>query len=179
MTATSSRRLPGGLANRAMAAIDGDPDTWWSPGFLAQQGEFVDYASAQPVTVQRLDLTVLDGRHSVPLIAAGSVGDGDDLESQVVVLPPIADQARDNGSTTVTVRLPQPREVDTCGSPAPDDRAAVRDVKTLDWFTGKPLLRPIGLVDLGIAGLQAPAVPARVDGACLMDLLEVEGESCR
>nr|MBA3280651.1 DUF3367 domain-containing protein [Acidimicrobiia bacterium] len=76
VTATSSRRIPGGLANRAMAAIDGDPDTWWSPGFLGQRREYVDYVTAEPVTVDRLALTVLnDGRHSVPRVLQVAVGD--------------------------------------------------------------------------------------------------------
>ena len=46
VTATSGRRLPGGAANRAMTAIDGDPDTWYSPGFLDQHGEYLDFTSA-------------------------------------------------------------------------------------------------------------------------------------
>ncbi|MBX3284902.1 MAG: discoidin domain-containing protein [Actinobacteria bacterium] len=176
VTATSSRRLPGGLVNRAMAAIDGDPDTWWSPGFLDQRGEFVDYVAARPVTVDHLDLTVLnDGRHSVPRSLEVAVGEGDDLDVQTVDLPTIDDQTTENGTTTVTLRLPRTVRGRHVRVTVPDRDGSVRDVETLDWFTGKPLIMPIGLAELGIPGLEAPPMPARIDDTCRDDLLEVDG----
>ena len=176
VTATSSRRLPGGLVNRAMAAIDGDPDTWWSPGFLDQRGEFVDYVNAAPVTVDHLELTLLnDGRHSVPRALEVAVGDGADLEVQTVDLPAIADQATENGTTTLTVHLPRRVTGSHVRVGIPQREGSVREVETLDWFTGKPLVMPVGLAELGIDGLAAPEQPARVDPRCRDDLLEVDG----
>ncbi len=35
----------------------------------------------------------------------------------------------------------------------------MRDVETLDWFTGRPLVMPMGIVELGIDGLEAPDLP--------------------
>lgn len=177
VTATSSRRLPGGLANRAMAAIDGDPDTWWSPGFLDQRGEFVDYVAARPVTVDELQLTLLnDGRHSVPRSLEVAVGEGDDLDIQTVEVPAISDQANENGSTSVAVRLPRTVQGRHIRVTIPRAEDSVRNVETLDWFTGRPLIMPIGLVELGIDGLSAPDLPTRVDDTCRDDLLEVDGE---
>jgi arabinofuranan 3-O-arabinosyltransferase len=177
VTATSSRRLPGGLVNRSMAAIDGDPKTWWSPGFLDQGGEFVDYVAADPVTVDQLELTLLnDGRHSVPRSLEVAVGEGDDLAAQTVDLPEIEDQATENGAVTVSVRLPRAVSGRHIRITVPEGDGAVRDVETLDWFTGRPLIMPIGLVELGIEGLTAPELPARVDDSCRDDLLEVDGE---
>ena len=37
ITSSSSRRLPGDVSAGATAAIDGDPSTHWSPGFLANR----------------------------------------------------------------------------------------------------------------------------------------------
>ena len=177
VTATSSRRLPGGLANRAMAAIDGDPDTWWSPGFLGQQGEFVDYVSAEPVTVDRLALTVLnDGRHSVPRALQVAVGDGTGEDRvQEITLPAIPDQDTDNASHTFEVQLEAPVQGTHVRVTIPERRDAVREVQTLDWFTAKPVVMPIGIVDLGIDGLVAPGLPSRVAGDCRQDLVEVDG----
>jgi arabinofuranan 3-O-arabinosyltransferase len=160
-----------------MAAIDGDPDTWWSPGFLDQRGEFVDYVAASPVTVDRLELTLLnDGRHSVPRSLEVAVGEGDDLDTQTVEVPAIDDQAAENGSVTVTVRLPRAVRGSHVRVTIPRADGAVRDVETLDWFTGRPLIMPIGLVELGIEGLASPELPDQVDDTCRDDLLEVDGE---
>ncbi len=182
VTARSSRRLPGGLSNRAMNAIDGDLDTWWSPGFLDQHGEWIDYQTSEPVTVKRLELTLLnDGRHSVPRALEVTVGSGDDATTQTVRLPEIDDQAEPNARTTVDLELPKPvtgtRVRITLPEPIPD----VRDVETLDWFTGDPVVMPVGFVELGIDGLEAPPTPARVDERCRTDvdetpLLTVDGE---
>ena len=179
VTATSSRRLPGGLTNRAMAAIDGDRNTWWSPGFLGQQREFVDFVTAKPVTVDTFELTVLnDGRHSVPQRLSVAVGDGQGPDQvEVVALPPIADQPTPNGSQTVSVRLKRPLTGTHLRVSVPDEPTAVRDVLTLDWFTGQPVTMPIGLVDLGISGLAAPALPDMIDAACRPDLVRVNGRS--
>ncbi|CAN5673256.1 alpha-(1-_3)-arabinofuranosyltransferase [soil metagenome] len=178
VTATSSRHIPGGLANRAMAAIDGDPDTWWSPGFLDQRREFVDYRTAQPVTVDRFELSVLDdGRHSVPQKLDVTVGSGSGPETtQEVTLEPIPDQSEPNGHHTFSVRLPKPVTGTHVRVAVGASERALREVTTLDWFTGRPVILPIGIVDLGIAGLDAPDTPEQLDPACRTDLLEIDGK---
>ncbi len=175
VTATSNRRLPGGLAVRAMAAIDGDPNTWWSPGFLGQQGSWVDYHTATPVTVSTMAIRVLnDGRHSVPQQLRVEVGTGDGAtRSELVDLAPIGDQAKKNSSHLFQVALKTPRTGTHVRVTVADGPAAVREVTTPDWFTGKPVATPVGLVDLGIAGLQAPPTPARIDASCRTDLVRV------
>ncbi|HEY4377623.1 MAG TPA: alpha-(1-_3)-arabinofuranosyltransferase family protein, partial [Acidimicrobiales bacterium] len=50
ITATSKRRIPGGFTSRASDAIDGNPNTWYSPGFLDQRNEFMDYQLAKPIS---------------------------------------------------------------------------------------------------------------------------------
>jgi arabinofuranan 3-O-arabinosyltransferase len=178
VTATSSRRLPGGLTSRASAAIDGDPTTWWSPGFLGQQREYVDYVTDRPVTVDQFEVTVVnDGRHSVPQALAVAVGDGigDDVV-QEVILPPVDDQARQDATHTFDVRLPEPVEGTHVRVTIPDRPDAVRNVETIDWFTGRNIVMPVGIAELGIGGLRAAPTPARVDTSCRTDLIEVDGE---
>lgn len=174
VTASSKRRLPGGLTNRAMNAIDGDPDTWYSPGFLDQRDEYVDYELAEPLTFDRLDLTVLnDGRHSVPRVLRLEV-DGEPVER--IELPDIADQAEPNARHTFPVELDRSHTGTRITVAVERDAAALREVQTLDWFTGDPLTMPMGIVELGIPGLEAPPLPDQVDGTCRTDLVEVDGQ---
>jgi arabinofuranan 3-O-arabinosyltransferase len=174
VTASSKRRLPGGLSNRAMNAIDGDPDTWYSPGFLDQHGEYLDYETAEPVTFDSLDLTVLnDGRHSVPQALRLEV-DGEVV--QRIELPAIGDQPEQNARHTFPIELDREVTGSRVTLVVEDELPAVRDVETLDWFTDRPLVMPMGIVELGIDGLEAPATPERVDDTCRTDLVEVDGE---
>ena len=175
VTATSKRRMPGGLENRAMNAIDGDPDTWYSPGFLAQQGEYLSYEVPEPITFDSLDISVLnDGRHSVPRKLRLEV-DGEVV--QQITLPEIGDQAEPNAQHSFPVKLDGPVTGKQITLVVEDSEDAVREVKTLDWFTDRPLVMPMGIVDLGIDGLQAPKTPERVDDRCRADLVTVDGKA--
>ena len=174
VTATSGRRLPGGLSNRAMNAIDGDLDTWYSPGFLTQQNEYLDYTLADPISFSDLDLTVLnDGRHSVPRTLLLTV---DGKPVQEIDLPGIEDQAEQNAQHTFHVDLDQEVTGKHIVVSVPDDPKAVREVETLDWFTDRPVVMPLGIVELGIDGLEAPPLPEEVDDTCRDDLVTINGE---
>jgi len=173
VTATSKRRLPGGSSNRAINAIDGDPDTWYSPGFRDQYGEFLDYVSATPLSFDELALTVLnDGRHSVPRTLRLEV-DGEPV--QRIDLPDIEDQTEPNARHTFDVQLDRRVEGTRITLVVEDETSAVRRVETLDWFTDRPLVMPIGIVELGIDGLEAPTRPRELDATCRDDLIEVDG----
>jgi arabinofuranan 3-O-arabinosyltransferase len=177
VTATSKRRLPGGLSNRAMNAIDNDPDTWYSPGFLDQHAEYVTYEvpKADPITFDSMNLTVLnDGRHSVPQALRLEV---DGKVVQRIDLPAIADQPEQNARHTFPIKLDKPVTGTKISLVVEDDIPAVRDVETLDWFTDRPLVMPMGIVDLGIDGLEAPPTPERVDDRCRTDLVKIDGEA--
>jgi len=174
ITSTSKRRIPGGLDNRASDAIDGDPDTWYSPGFLPQQGEHLDYRLASPITFDHMALTVLaDGRHSVPqrirLEVDGKVTDGIDL-------PAIPDQKTPNARHTFDLKLSRPVTGSKISVVVDDTPTAVRDVTTRDYYSDKDVVMPIGFVELGIPGLQAAPLPERVDAACRTDLLRANGQ---
>ncbi|MFN8017794.1 MAG: alpha-(1-_3)-arabinofuranosyltransferase family protein [Acidimicrobiales bacterium] len=175
VTATSKRRLPGGLDNRASNAIDGDPSTWYSPGFLDQHGEYLDYQVAKPISFDHFDLTVLnDGRHSVPQILRLEV---DGTPVQRIQLPKVGDIAEPGHQHTFHVELDKRVEGKRITLAVEDALPAVRDVNTLDWFTDKPLVMPMGIAELAIPGLRAPAVPKRVDSTCRTDLVHVDGKA--
>ncbi|MGI8710609.1 MAG: alpha-(1-_3)-arabinofuranosyltransferase domain-containing protein, partial [Acidimicrobiales bacterium] len=174
ITATSGRRLPGGLDNRASAAIDGNPDTWYSPGFLDQHNEHVDYLLPKPITFDHMALTVLnDGRHSVPqrvrLEVDGQVVQGIDL-------PPIPDQPEPNARHTFDLALTKAitgRSISlVIDTPIP----SVRDVTTTDFYSDEPIVLPVGIVELGIAGLSVPPLPKALAASCRLDLLRVDGK---
>ncbi|NLD75932.1 MAG: DUF3367 domain-containing protein, partial [Acidimicrobiales bacterium] len=179
ITVTSRRRLPGGIENRASAAIDGDPDTWYSPGYLGQNGEWIDVDSAVPFTFDHLDLTVLnDGRHSVPRRVRLEV-DGQYHPDLVFTLPEIGDQDEPNARHTFQIELPRSitaNRIRFVVEESPEDpTASVREVTTLDWYSGDEIVMPIGIVDLGIDGLQIAQPPAAVPSGCRDDLFEVDG----
>ncbi len=179
ITVTSKRRMPGGLANRASAAVDGNPDTWYSPGFLDQRGEYVDAQVARPVTFDHFDLTALtDGRHSVPRKVRLFV-DGTTSDDLVFPLRDVADGTEPGSRYTWHVRLPRTvsgtRIRLQIEQDATHPERTLREATTLDWFTGKALIMPVGIVELGIPGLRAPAPPTRVDATCRSDLLTLDG----
>ena len=169
VVSSSSRRLPGDLTAGATAAIDGDPATHWSPGFLNQDGEWTAYQQADPLTFDHMDLQVVaDGRHSVPtrlrIIADGRPG----VEVDV---PPVADQPERGATTTVPLDLPEA----VTGRDVRIEIAASRPVLTTDWVSLEPVTMPVGITDWGIEGLDAGPAPARTDSGCRTDLLSVDG----
>ncbi len=89
LTLSASGFLPGCLACRADAALDGTPDTAWQTPFDDAESQWVQAVSPTPITLDHLDLSVIaDGRHSVPTAVRVTV-DGSVRE---VTLPVIADQ---------------------------------------------------------------------------------------
>ena len=88
VVASESEHLAGDVRFRASSAIDGDPTTAWNTPFVAPTGQWMEFTSPTPVTVDRLDLQVVaDGRHSVPTQVTLSV-DGTNVP---LAVPPITD----------------------------------------------------------------------------------------
>jgi hypothetical protein len=167
---SSSSRLAGTVANGAAAAIDGDPATAWQTAFgpTSQAGAYVQYQLASPLTVQNLDLQVLaDGRHSVPTRITVSAGG----QHETVALPSITDRHRADATVGVPVHLPQA----LTGSTVRVTVDTVRTETTTNTNTLTQDVLPIGVAELGIPGLVAPATPPTVPATCRNDLLAVDG----
>jgi arabinofuranan 3-O-arabinosyltransferase len=169
VTATSDARLPGSPANRASAALDGDPATFWSPPFEKQPGHWIDVTLPETATIDHLDLELLaDGRHSVPT-RLFLRPDGDDTDVTVVDLPPIEDRAEPNATVAQRVEF-EPITARTL-------RVAVdgvRDVETIDWHSGLDIVMPIGIAELGIPGVEVGRPTDAFDSGCRDDLLTID-----
>jgi arabinofuranan 3-O-arabinosyltransferase len=171
LTASSQTRLSGSLERRARAAVDGDSSTYWSTVFTQQEGRHIDITTAEPTTIDHLDMQIVnDGRHSVPT-ALFLVVDGDTEHPIRLELPELSDQTTPDSSTPVRVDLAQPVTGTSFGFYVD----GVRNVETIDWYTGDPITMPIGIAELGIPGVQSPPQPARFDSGCRTDLLTVDG----
>jgi arabinofuranan 3-O-arabinosyltransferase len=174
VSAEGSRGLSGDLHARASSAIDGDPTTVWSPGFLNQRGEYLDYELDAPISFDRLDLTLLnDGRHSLPTEIT-VIADG--REAAVVELPELEAptgeaQAGADELVRVPVDLPE-----VTGRELRFEVSGVKEVKVIDWHSKGPITAPVGIAELGVPGLSAPPPPDRFDDRCREDLVTVDGE---
>ena len=103
VVAYSLGRLPGDLHDTASAALDGNSQTMWSPGFGPQVGEWIQVHVPSPITFDHLDLQVVaDGHHSVPTSLTISTENGSDN----VTLPPITDGRRQNSTVSVPITFP-------------------------------------------------------------------------
>ncbi|CAN5841513.1 alpha-(1-_3)-arabinofuranosyltransferase [soil metagenome] len=169
VTATSSDRLPGGRDKRASAAIDGDDTTAWTTPFASSVGRWVEYEAAEPITADRMELTVVaDGRHSVPT-SLGVVADGEPLGS--VEVPAVVDGEERGHTETVTVDLP-PLDAETVRFVIED----VRAVDTIDWYSRQPIAQPVAIAELRLGGLALDPPTGAVDDRCRNDLLALDGD---
>jgi len=169
--AQASSHLPGNIDSRPYSAIDGDPTTAWTTGFGPQPGNWIDFTTPHPITLDHMDLTVVaDGQHSVPTQIQVNVNG--QAPGQVVTLPPITD-GKAPGST-VTVHVPLTRVTGT------DIRLTVVSVRaesTINYFNKVSQDLPIGMAELGIPGLDQAQPTGPLPGGCRSDLLSIDGQA--
>jgi arabinofuranan 3-O-arabinosyltransferase len=169
ITARSSDRLPGDVNARAAKALDGDPSTYWSPGYNEQRGQSLEYEFPQPVTFDHLDLSlVADGRHSVPTRLRIQTAGAPD---RVVDVPAIRDSKTPNATVNDTVRF-APVTGKTVRIVVDD----VRNVKTKDYYSRQLISMPVGIAELGIPGVTMPRPAATLPATCRTDLVTVDGK---
>jgi arabinofuranan 3-O-arabinosyltransferase len=167
VTADASESLPGCIRCRASAAADGDRSTAWNTPFVGVKGQWVQFKSPEPVTFERMQLQVVaDGRHSVPtqieLEVDGSV--------RQLTVPPIRDRAVENATVTVPLRFPE-----ISGRRIRVTITGVRTQLATRVAAGDTVAAPVGIAELGIAGLRAARAPAAVVNTCRSDLLTIDG----
>jgi arabinofuranan 3-O-arabinosyltransferase len=170
VTASSSSRLAGDIQSGAFAAIDGNPDTAWEPGFGADAGagQWVQYAVPQPITFDSLNLKVVaDSQHSVPTVITVAA----DGRSEKVNLPAIAERRADGSVVDVPVDLPTPLTGRTIRVTV--DRAGVKNTK--NYYSQSPDALPVAIAEVGIPGLAAQPLPADIPASCRNDLLALDG----
>ena len=167
LTATSSSQLAGTVTQRASQALDGDPTTFWSSEFGPQEGQWLDVRTAAPVTFDHLDLQVVaDGFHSVPTQVRIDAGG----ESRTVDLPAVTDGKARDSVTSVPVSF-----APLTGSDVRVTITKVRPVQTIEYHELTPITMPVAIAELGLPGVQRPAVPATLPAECRSDLLTLDG----
>jgi len=174
--ARSDVRLPGSMADRPSAAIDGDPTTAWTSIYQNQAGHFIEYVVPEPLTAERMAMDIVaDGRHSVPT----SLGlDVDGVRVGTVEIPPIEDlppvDGRPQEDGTVRVDVPLPETV--TGSTFRFTIEGVRELRTKDWYSNSITTAPVAIAELGIDGLRLDPPGATFDSGCRSDLLSIDDE---
>ncbi|MEJ7844937.1 MAG: alpha-(1-_3)-arabinofuranosyltransferase family protein [Acidimicrobiales bacterium] len=167
VTVTSSTRIPGDVAARASTAIDGDPATAWSPAY-GDATPTLEFVTPAPVTVERLDLQVLDdGRRSTPSRLRVESEGGASVVVEVAPPAPGTDGR-------IAVALPEP----VTGTRLRVVVEALHERSVIDWYSDEPVPVPVAIAELGIDGVAA-AVPSgadRLDTGCRADLLTIDGE---
>jgi hypothetical protein len=168
----SNERLPGDLDARAVFAFDGNTKTFWSPGFdgPAQIGAWMQAALTHTVSFDHLDLEVIaDGRHSVPTKIKITTNTGGD---ELVSLPAVKDRKSANAVVSVPVSFPK-----LTGSTIRFTIEAVRQVTTVNWYTQKPIVTPVGIAEIGLPGVRfTPESPkAEIPSVCTSKLLKIDG----
>jgi arabinofuranan 3-O-arabinosyltransferase len=166
----SSGRLPGDLAARSASALDGDPATWWSPAFGAQQGGWLSVNLPHPVDLNLWTMRiVVDDLHSVPTRLRIKI---DDQPARLVTLPALPVSTSPGAIVTVPIDLGEPV---TAKSRVTVTIDAIRPVTTLDAVNGRIGTLPVAIAELGIPGITVPAASATVPDGCRTDLLSIDG----
>ena len=167
--ASSSGRLPGDLRARPSLALDGDPTTFWSSGLGQTDGTWLAYDLPAPVTVDHLDLAVVaDGRHSVPTRLRVEAGG----QAREVAVPRVPDSHTEDAVAGARVDFPP-----LTGNQLRVTVVQARKVMTRDWYSDSPVALPIGVAELGAAGVRAAPTPETFPDGCHRDLLTVDGRA--
>ena len=177
-TAQSSSRLAGDVGATASSALGGTPGAMWSPdlGTRAQAGSWIRVELPRPVTFDHLRLQVAtDGHHSVPTAVRITTDRG----SASVPLPHIDFGTHAHAVTTVPVRFAalSGRTITVTFTDVRLKRAQLMQTRNFrsDYYTTRPVGLPLGIVDLGIPGVQVRPAPPTVPDQCRSDLLTIDG----
>ena len=167
----SNERLPGDLDARAVFAFDANTKTFWSPGFdgPAQIGAWMQASLTHSVSFDHLDLKLIaDGRHSVPTRIRITTNTGGE---ELVSVPAVRDRKAINAVVSVPVSFPT-----LTGSTIRFTIEAVRQVTTINWYTQKPIVMPVGIAEIGLPGVRFTPEPvkAQIPTVCTSKLLRID-----
>jgi len=163
----SSGHRKGDARARASRAFDGLVATAWDAPFGEQVGQWVEADLAQPTAVDGTTITVLaDGRHSVPTKIRV---EADGVPVTTLELPPVADATSEGAGLQVPFRF----------GPVTASRLrfvveSARAVPTRDSRTLAPRSAPVGIAELGVAGVPRAPVTGVAPVTCRDDLLRLD-----
>ena len=167
----SNERLPGDLNARAAFAFDGNPKTAWMPGFdhYAQAHAWVEASLPHPITFDHMNMQVLaDGRHSVPTAMRITSNTG---ASRLVRLPAIRDRRRAGAVAKVHLSF-----APISGSTFRFAIAGFRAVTTINWYSQRPIVLPVGIAEMGVPGIHVTMErpSAMIPAVCRRGLLRID-----
>ena len=172
LSADSSTRLAGDRSARANAAFDGNPDTAWIAETGPQNDEWLSAQLSRSVSFDHLDMQVLnDGHHSLPSRITITTPSGSRTVN--VPVPAVGYGRPQNATSSVLVHFPALR-----GASIKVTIDAVRQVQELDYyptFAGLTDILPVGIAELGLAGVVQPSAPAQLPVVCTGGLLQIDG----
>ena len=170
VVAFSSGRLPGSLRNTASTTLDGDPATYWQPGFdsATKRKAWLQYDLWKPITLSTFPLTIVDdGQHSVPTSMTISSG----AESRTVAIPPVTQGTTPGSVDTVSVSFPP-----LTGSQIRLTFDTFNKRTTTNYNTTIPLVDPIGIAEVGLPGVHLSPLPLTVPAVCHPNLVSIDGQ---
>ncbi|MEZ5343146.1 MAG: hypothetical protein R2706_17420 [Acidimicrobiales bacterium] len=162
--ATSNSRLPGESENRPGVAVDGDLTTIFRTKPGDQIGAQLRIALGTTMTVDSLDLTLLNNSQHSTLTQLTVRGD-DGAEQAVSINPGVAD-----GLATTTLRF-EPLTTTSLTLTV----TGVEENRTREWYSSELVAQPLGIADVAIPGLPASPFPTDAVGECRDDLLRIDG----
>lgn len=170
ITVTSSDHLFGDLASRGSSALDGDPGTAWTTPLGDVDGQSLQIKTSQPVTVDGVELEIVnDEVHSTPRRLTITSGDG---TQRTVQIPDVRTQSEVGGTAAVVAPF-QP----LTGTEFTVTIDGVRGVYDLDYASLSRIAMPVGIAELGLAGIERGPMPEVLPTTCRTDLLRVDGEA--
>lgn len=160
--------LSGCVRCRQTAAIDGDPTSAWTTPMSSVRDRRARFELSEPIAFDRMALRVVaDGRHSVPTRLRIATEEA----SREIVVPAITDLSDENATVEVPLRFQELR-----GREVEVSIIDVREVRGRNRNIATPTPLPVAIAELGIDGLERPAVPGRIDTGCRNDLVTIDGE---
>jgi hypothetical protein len=102
--------------------------------------------------------------------------EADGQQAASVSVPAVTDIPGSQGADA-TVKVPIDLPDAVTGSTISVIVDDVREVTTTDWFLNEPVRMPVGIAELGIAGLAAAVPSGAFDSGCRSDLLTIDGQA--
>jgi arabinofuranan 3-O-arabinosyltransferase len=156
-----------------VSAFDGNPATFWGPGFdaRAQVGAWMQANLTHPITFDHLNLEVLaDKEHSVPTEIRITTNEGGNV---LVHLPAIHDVDKPGAVAKIPVSFKP-----VTGSVLRFTVEAVRQETTVNWYSEQPIVLPFAISEIGVPGLHFTPenTSAQIPSVCRGDLATVDGQ---
>jgi arabinofuranan 3-O-arabinosyltransferase len=163
----ASTRVTGGVAQRGVAAVDGDPATAWITGFDDSVGAVLGFDTAGPIGTE-ITISQPAGAYS-PITGVQLRAEGEVIDA---VVPPPDESGRS------TIELPITFVRSSTAGPLEFEITAIDERTTIDRRYGDPRVLPAAIAELDV-GIEPVTTDrgASLVVECSPDFLDVDGRS--